>query len=250
MGLFDKKTCDICGNKIGLLGNRKLDDGNLCKDCAAKLSPWFSERRHSTVFQIREQLAYREANREKVNCFHCTRTFGSWTKVMLDEDSRLFMVTRARDVKEANPDVLRFEDVTGFEIKPEEKKKEIRHKDEEGKEISYEPKRYEYSYDIKCRIYVNNPYFSEIEFRMNEWSIELGEPAFSLTGRQLPPKPELNVEYRQIMKSAEELKTILLDRRITEGVNTGKQPVLCHACGALAIPDANGCCEYCGTQIL
>ena len=39
MGLFDKKICDICGEKIGLLGNRKLDDGNLCKDCAKKLSP-------------------------------------------------------------------------------------------------------------------------------------------------------------------------------------------------------------------
>lgn len=34
MGLFDKKFCDICGEKIGLLGNRKLEDGNLCKDCA------------------------------------------------------------------------------------------------------------------------------------------------------------------------------------------------------------------------
>ncbi len=41
MGLFDKKNCDICGEKIGLLGNRKLDDGNLCKNCASKLSPWF-----------------------------------------------------------------------------------------------------------------------------------------------------------------------------------------------------------------
>lgn len=34
MGLFDKKYCDICGEKIGLLGNCKLDDGNLCKECA------------------------------------------------------------------------------------------------------------------------------------------------------------------------------------------------------------------------
>ena len=38
MGLFDKKYCDICGEKIGLLGNRKLEDGNMCKNCAAKLS--------------------------------------------------------------------------------------------------------------------------------------------------------------------------------------------------------------------
>ena len=34
MGFFDKKYCDICGEKIGLLGNRKLEDGNLCKECA------------------------------------------------------------------------------------------------------------------------------------------------------------------------------------------------------------------------
>lgn len=37
MGFFDKKYCDVCGEKIGLLGNRKLEDGNLCKNCAAKL---------------------------------------------------------------------------------------------------------------------------------------------------------------------------------------------------------------------
>ena len=249
MGLFDKKYCDICGNKIGLLGNRKLDDGNLCKDCAAKLSPWFSERRHSTVRQIQEQLDYREANREKVDHFHCTRTFGSWTKVMLDEDSRLFMVTRARNVKEANPDVLRFEDVTGLEIEPEEKKKEIMHKDDEGKEISYEPKRYEYSYDINCLIHVNNPYFSEIEFRMNERSIELGEPVFSLIGIQLPPNPELNAEYRQIMESAGELKSILMEAPKPEK-ETVEKHVLCHACGATTILDESGCCEYCGTRIV
>ena len=52
MGLFDKKYCDICGEKIGLFGNRKLEDGNMCKACARKLSPWFDERRHSTLEEI------------------------------------------------------------------------------------------------------------------------------------------------------------------------------------------------------
>ena len=27
MGLFDTKYCDGCGGKIGMLGNRKLEDG-------------------------------------------------------------------------------------------------------------------------------------------------------------------------------------------------------------------------------
>lgn len=65
MGLFDKKICDICGEKIGLLGNRKLDDGNLCKDCAKKLSPWFEDRRHSTVEDIKRQLEYREKTKSR-----------------------------------------------------------------------------------------------------------------------------------------------------------------------------------------
>ena len=56
--LFEKKVCSVCGGEIGLLGNRKLEDGNLCKNCAAKLSPLFSGRRNSTVDEIKAQLAY------------------------------------------------------------------------------------------------------------------------------------------------------------------------------------------------
>ena len=52
--LFEKKVCSICNGDIGLLGNRKLEDGNMCKTCAAKLSPWFSDRRNSTVAEIEE----------------------------------------------------------------------------------------------------------------------------------------------------------------------------------------------------
>ena len=64
MGFFDKKYCDVCGNKIGLLGNRKLEDGNLCKDCAAKLSPFFSDRRHSTLEEIKEPEGYNKLAEE------------------------------------------------------------------------------------------------------------------------------------------------------------------------------------------
>ena len=46
--LFEKKECAICGGEIGLLGNRKLEDGNLCKDCAKLISPFMTDRRQST----------------------------------------------------------------------------------------------------------------------------------------------------------------------------------------------------------
>ena len=155
MGLFDKKYCDICGEKIGLLGNRKLENGNLCKNCAKKLSPWFSDRRSSTVEEIKAQLAYREENRQKVAAFHTTRTLGTNTKVLLDEDAGKFMVTRARDLQEANPDVLDFADVTGCNLDIDESRSELKREDKDGKEVSYNPPRYEYSYDFYITIPLN-----------------------------------------------------------------------------------------------
>lgn len=94
--MFEKKTCSICGGEIGLLGNRKLEDGNLCKECAGKLSPFFSDRRASTVEQIAEQLEYREANRQKVAELNVTRTLGCDMKVMLDEDAKRFVSPHAQ----------------------------------------------------------------------------------------------------------------------------------------------------------
>ena len=176
MGLFDKKYCDICGEKIGLLGNRKLEDGNLCKDCAKKLSPWFSDRRRSTVEDIKGQLAYREENREKAAQFRTTRSFGEDRKVLLDEDHRWFTVTRARDLAEANPDILDFDAITGCRMDIDESRTELTHEDADGKDVSYVPPRYEYSYDFFLIITVRHPYFDEMRFSLNSSSVYY-EPA-------------------------------------------------------------------------
>ena len=113
MGLFEKKFCSVCGEKIGLLGNRKLEDGNLCKDCANKLSPWFSDRRQSTVAEIEEQLRYREENKLEVANFNPTRTLGKNGKLILDEDQKRFIVTHSDKWRDSNPDVLSFSQITG-----------------------------------------------------------------------------------------------------------------------------------------
>ena len=114
MGLFDRKICNICGSKIGLFGNRKLQDGNLCKNCASKLSPWFSDRRSSTVDEIRAQLEYREKNQQLVNAFNITRIMGGEEgRVLLDEGAGMFMVSTGSSAKAGNPDVLKFSQITG-----------------------------------------------------------------------------------------------------------------------------------------
>ncbi len=250
MGLFDKKYCDICGEKIGLLGNRKLEDGNLCKECARKLSPWFSDRRGSTVEEIKGQLAYREENRKKVAAFHTTRTLGKNMKVLLDEDARKFMVTDARDLAEANPDVLDFADVTGCNLDIDESSTEIMRQGKDGKELSYNPPRYEYSYDFYITIHVNNPYFDEIRFKINSSSVDI-TPGPQLRGTF---NPETDAEYNNYKKMGREIKRALTQvrkgvREQAEAAAAPKIAVVCPCCGATTTPDENGCCEYCGGAI-
>ena len=202
MGLFDafkKKQCDICGGDIGLLGNRKLEDGNMCKKCAAKLSPFFSDRRNSTVAEIEEQLAYREANKDAVAAFRVTRSLGDSTKVLIDEDAGKFMVTDARNYADENPDVLGFEQVTGVDLDidedTDEEMREIRDKDGNTKEVSYVPPKFTWTYNFYMVIRVNHPYFDEIRFRLNDSDVELnpGNPQPQIR----KPNPKFHTEYRE-----------------------------------------------------
>ncbi len=175
MGLFSKKFCDVCGNKIGLLGNRKLEDGNLCKDCAKKLSPWFSERRHSTLNEIKAQLNYRENNKEKVAAFHASKTLGSRTKLMIDNEKRQFMVAKTSNLTQENPDVLDFTQARGCELIIDESRDEIERQTEDGSTVSYDPPRYEYAYTMSVKIFVDHPYFDEMEFEISDGYINTGE---------------------------------------------------------------------------
>lgn len=176
MGLFDKKFCDFCGNKISLLGNKKLEDANMCKDCAGKLSPWFSERRHSTKADIEKQLEYREQNKSAVASFSATRTLGTAsTKLLIDDNAKKFMVTSAKDINAANPDVLDFSQATGCDLDVKENRHEIRTTDSSGKSVSYNPPRYKYSYEFYAIIRVNHPYFDDMRFALSNGYIEVGE---------------------------------------------------------------------------
>lgn len=263
MGLFDKKYCDVCGEKIGLLGNRKLEDGNLCKDCAKKLSPWFSDRRSSTVEDIKRQLAYREENRKKAAQFRTTRALGEDRKVLLDEEHRWFTVTRARDLAEANPDILDYDAITGCRMDIDESKTELMRENADGKEVSYVPPRYEYSYDFEIVISVRHPYFDEMRFRLNGSSVDF-EPSAMLRPKSFNagrPDPEDCAEYRKYRQMGEEICLCLEEARrgrMTEDAEPGEAPAVlqteaapslgpwtCPACGA---QNAGGkFCEFCGS---
>ena len=211
MGLFDKKYCDICGEKIGLLGNRKLEDGNLCKDCAKKISPFFSDRRNSTVVEIKQQLAYREENERRLADFHPDSTFGRLEKVFVDREGAKFIVTTASNWREANPDLISFSQVTGVDTDIHENKTEIYYKDDEGKNKSYNPRRYEYDYEFNVTILVDSPWFDKIELE--------------LSSGNRPDSPYTNL-YRQYEQQMQTLYDILIgEQRKSYGQNDSEAPI-------------------------
>ena len=170
MGLFDKKICDICGEKIGLLGNRKLDDGNLCKNCAKKLSPWFEERRHSTVEDIKRQLEYRENNKKAVMDFYITRQISTRNyTVFIDDHKKNFTVARKLDVNE-NPDIVPLSAIVQCRVEVDRQQIEKTYT-KDGKTVSYQPPIYDYEFDYTMRIKVNTPWFDDMDFRLNTFSI-------------------------------------------------------------------------------
>ena len=255
MGLFDKlfekKECAICGGEIGLLGNRKLEDGNMCKKCAEKLSPWFTDRKESTVAEIEEQLAYREANKEKVAAFNVTRILGEDKKIYLDEDKMQFFVTSAKDWKEANPDVLDFTQVTGVDLDTTESRSEEKRQTPNGEWVSYNPPRYTYRYDFDIAIMVNHPYFECMKFELNRSSVEVEE-----TGRRgmFSGSSMNHPRIREYEEMGQEVKRILTEARqagrdAAAAAAAPKQAVNCPWCGATTTPTANGCCEYCGGSL-
>lgn len=176
MGLFDKKSCSVCDEKIGLLGNRKLEDGNLCKHCARKLSPWFDDRRHSTVEQIKAQLAYREENQKELASFSPNTVIGEYYKMyveMREGKPYRFVVSTSSNYKEDNADIVKFSQVRSCRTDIKENRTELKYTNSKNERVSYNPPRYEYSYDFYMIIEVNNPYFDDMRFKLNSRNINL-----------------------------------------------------------------------------
>ena len=277
MGLFDKKYCDFCGEKIGLLGNKKLEDGNMCKSCAAKLSPWFSERRHSTREEIQAQLDYREENKTAVAAFHPTRRLGKYTKLLIDEEAKKFAVTSATDLTKANPDILDYSQARDCRLDIDESRHELKQKDAEGKYVSYDPPQYEYSYDFHVEIDVEHLYIDTIRYSLSNGYIKTGERP------ELPTAGTWNVntadstnyrmqDYYAMLNLGNEIKAAVDEMRfgpapvpeqvpdmdiMPDGIpqpeadpapvpeTPPQEAVVCPWCGLTTVPDANGCCEFC-----
>ncbi len=205
MGLFDTKYCDICHEKISLLGNKKVEDGNVCKNCAAKLSPFMSGRRHTALEDIKRHLEYREQNKQSVAQFNPSMVLGNTTKVYIDQNMGCFAVTRDKDWRSKNPDIIPLNQVSNVHTEVKENKREIYRKDSEGHNVSYNPKQYEYSYEFEVEINVNSPYFDEIKFELSDFSNR--------------PKNQFDANYQNLQMQANQIQQALMSMSGGMGMN-------------------------------
>ncbi len=194
--LFEKKECAICGGEIGLLGNRKLEDGNCCKHCAGKLSPWFDDRRHSTVDQIKEQLAYREQNKKDLSGFRTSQVIGDYYKMYVEEVNGVptrFFIADSDNYMEENPDIFSFNDLLSCVTDIDAHEEELKQTDANGNKISYNPPRYETDYNFYIKMQIgNNPYVDDIRFRLNSSTVTLetrGSNSVSFLGMNFSTAP-------------------------------------------------------------
>ena len=108
MGLFDKKTCALCGASVGLLGGmlgENLADGAyMCGDCRKKCIPDNTlDFNALTVDAAKALIAVAEANKKKgASEFHATRQFtagmyADMPALDVDEDHGWFMNAAKKD---------------------------------------------------------------------------------------------------------------------------------------------------------
>ena len=251
MGLFDKKNCDICGEKIGLLGNRKLDDGNLCKNCASKLSPWFEERRHSTVEDIKRQLEYREKNKNAVRSFSITREFSADRyHVFIDDNKGMFAIAFNMSEQD-NPDIVPLSAITSCRLDIDEQRVEEEYKDQDGESRSYVPPRYNYSYDYKIKLGVNTSWFDDMDFRLNTFSIssdnrrelmEVEQTAYQIIAALTPNVAGMQPGMPGMNMNGGMQQTGMSETNMTGGMQQNNSSWKCQ-CGA---ENTGKFCEYCG----
>ncbi len=211
--LFKKKICDICGGEIGLLGNKKLEDGDCCKKCASKLSPWFNERRHSTVEQIKAQLAYRQQNEAALDSFKPIKVIGENYKMYVEYDGQnpsRFLVTRLHTIREGNPDIVPFANVTNCEVDIRDSRTEEKEKNDAGEYVSYNPPRYCFRYDFYIKLTIRDiPWFDDMCFKVNDSTVEIISELDTRIGRTGGIDPTIHPEYREYAAMCDEIAQIV-----------------------------------------
>lgn len=152
--------------------------------------------------------------------------------------------------------ILNYSQLTGSHLDIDEDRRKLRRTDKDGKQVSYDPPRYEYSYNFDFTITVDTPYFDEMSFRLNPRPIILESEAPSVFSLVRSIDPSYNIEYRRYIQLADEMRAAVDQARAVshaaptanrvQNIPTPAASVewICPACGG---SNTGKFCEYCGT---
>lgn len=152
--------------------------------------------------------------------------------------------------------ILNYSQLTGSHLDIDEGRRELRRTDKDGKQVSYDPPRYEYLYNFDFTITVDTPYFDEMSFRLNPRPIILESEAPSVFSLVRSIDPSYNIEYRRYILLADEMRAAVDQARAVshaaptanrvQNIPTPAASVewICPACGG---SNTGKFCEYCGT---
>ena len=115
MSLFGKKKCCLCDANIGSLYKKKLPCGLLCEKCKNELSPFVKSSRFTDIETLKAHIAYRKENAVLLEKFEITRIIGEEERLVIDDKNKLFLFTDTEKWSERQPDIIRFDQVTGFD---------------------------------------------------------------------------------------------------------------------------------------
>ncbi len=123
--------------------------------------------------------------------FAISRSIGDYTKLLIDDTARKFTVASGNSPLSGNPDILDFSQAVSCDLCIDpfrtEKKQTI-----DGKQVSYQPPRYEYSYTMYATIRVaGNPYFDEMKINIGNGPISTGGQSMDSSVMN----PDWNVQF-------------------------------------------------------
>ena len=143
--------CSICGGLLTQFGSRNIKDGIVCRYCVKKASPWLTDEDYLSrdIEAFKKHLEYREKNQKKVDAFEPERTIEGKYSLYLDRDNGEFVISKRKDYKKDNADVLLYKDIKELTIFEE--------KDETG------------NYNLLMDIELKNKEIENVCFRVNEF---------------------------------------------------------------------------------
>ena len=165
-----------------------------------------------------------------------------------------FCVSQSEDYVKENADLVLFENVEEVIIDIEDQRCEVYEKDGEN-EVSYEPPRYDYSYEFRVSLLIKNtPWFDNIHFQLNRENPEIfgqedmgGPNNVEAHAEVMEPTGDVfAVKYLRYKRMCNEIEA-MVNHRGAPVREAAPAPKFCPNCGAPA--DGGKFCQSCGSKL-